>query len=38
MLQQSLLGDQGKSFDALEIKRGGQTEKIYFDITDYFGK
>ncbi len=36
--QQSLLGDQGRHFDALEIVRDGKTETIYFDISAHFGK
>jgi hypothetical protein len=38
MVQQSLLGDQGKNYDALEIEHNGKRETVYFDITDYFGK
>ena len=38
MLTQSLLGDQGKNYDALEIERSGKRETVYFDITAYFGK
>ncbi len=38
MIQQSLLGDKGKSFDALEIELRGKRKTIYFDITAYFGK
>lgn len=38
MVQQALLGDQGKSYDALDIERSGKRETVYFDISDYFGK
>jgi hypothetical protein len=38
MIQQSLLGDMGQNYDALEIERSGKRQAVYFDITDYFGK
>jgi len=38
MIRQSLLSENGKKFDALEIDHQGKTEAYYFDITGYFGK
>jgi hypothetical protein len=38
VVEQQLLGDNGKVYDLLILQAGGKTEKIYFDITGYFGK
>jgi hypothetical protein len=38
LVQQSLLDENGKKYDRLDIKRAGGQEAVYFDITDYFGK
>jgi hypothetical protein len=38
MVMQSLLNENGKSYDSLQIERNGKTEVYYFDISGYFGK
>jgi hypothetical protein len=39
LLSQSLLNDGGKSYDLMELQlASGKTKKVFFDITDYFGK
>lgn len=39
LLGQSLLGDSGRSYDLMEVKLpSGKIIKVFFDITDYFGK
>jgi hypothetical protein len=38
MIRQSLLNENGKKYDLLEIDHQGKTESYYFDITGYFGK
>lgn len=40
MIQQSLVYDkQGKPYDVLKIKtRDGEVLKVYFDISNFFGK
>ena len=38
-LKQSLIEENKKAYDLIEIElSGGTTKKIYFDITDFFGK
>lgn len=34
----ALVNNGGRVYDVLTIRKGGQTAKIYFDITEYFGK
>jgi hypothetical protein len=39
LVQQSLLGHEGKQIDAMEIKlKSGDIVILYFDITKYFGQ
>ena len=39
LTSQSLLEDGGKSYDLMEVQlKSGKTTKVFFDITDYFGK
>jgi hypothetical protein len=38
MQSQALLNDGGKVYDLLIVQTGGKEEKIYFDITAFFGK
>lgn len=35
---QSLMNQNGKSFDRLDVEVNGKPLAVYFDITDYFGK
>lgn len=35
---QAMLGKHGRKYDVLTISRGGETEAVCFDITDFFGK
>ncbi|MGH7286121.1 MAG: hypothetical protein ACRELY_31765 [Polyangiaceae bacterium] len=36
--EQSLLEDNGRSYDELDFTLDGKNATIYFDITEYFGK
>jgi len=39
LVMQSLLEEGGRTYDVMELETpSGDTETIYFDITDYFGK
>ncbi len=39
IVSQSLINKKGKSFDVLEIRtKENKTVKVYFDISDFFGK
>lgn len=38
MQSQALLNEGGRDYDLLIVQTGGKEEKIYFDITAFFGK
>lgn len=38
MKQQALMMHEGKPYDLLTFKQKGKTSKIYFDISNFFGK
>jgi len=39
LIEQSLIADGGKHYDVMPIKTAnGEEKKIYFDISDFFGK
>jgi hypothetical protein len=38
MQSQALINDGSKVYDLLVVQTGGKEEKIYFDITAFFGK
>ena len=38
LIKQSLVYNEGKPYDVMEIKTSGGKKKIYFDISNYFGK
>ena len=38
LIQQTLIQEEDKSYDQLEIKSGAEHFVIWFDITDFFGK
>jgi len=35
---QALASHNGRPYDILTIRKGGKTEEIYFDISNFFGK
>jgi hypothetical protein len=37
-VQQELVEHKGRPYDILTIRKGGQTERVFFDITSFFGK
>ena len=38
LVRQTLIQEEDKSYDQIEIKSGGDYFVIWFDITDFFGK
>ena len=38
LVRQTLIQEEDKSYDQIEIKSGGDHFVIWFDITDFFGK
>lgn len=38
VLLQALVMDGGRAYDILTIRDGAASERVFFDITDYFGK
>ncbi len=38
VVSQALRGDNGKFYDVIRVTNDGKSEKIYFDISDYWGK
>jgi hypothetical protein len=38
VMEQQLLSDGGKVYDVLTLTRHGKVERLYFDISGYFGK
>jgi hypothetical protein len=35
---QYLVNHEGRAYDVIEISRGGESRKLYFDISNWFGK
>lgn len=35
---QALVGEGDRMFDVLMLRKGDQTQSVYFDISDFFGK